>query len=195
MRRGLTLIEVVVALAIAGLIALAARAALVAGLDTQERLTAFATRTQGDARFRALVVQAFRHIADAPAVGLPAFVLRDTLVQGDARSHIAEFYSRGLAFPAGTGPVVRVRVGPVADGLAITALGSDGATLLRGVAPGIDGMRIRVRAIGGDEWLEAWPRSLVTPAAVAVEFTRPAASGSTDVLVPLVVATRLEERP
>lgn len=195
MRQGLTLIEVVVALAIAGLIALAARAALVAGMDTQDRLTAHSTRTEGDARFRTLVVQALRHIADAPAVGMQAFVLRDTMIDGAPASHIAEFYSRGLAHPAGTGAVARVRLAPSAVGLTIAAIGPDGATLLSGVAPGIAGMRMRLRSASTGDWLDAWPRSLVTPAAVAIQFTPIAAGGVAAAPVPLVVLTRLEERP
>jgi prepilin-type N-terminal cleavage/methylation domain-containing protein len=195
MKRGLTLIEVLVALVIAGIIALVARSALVAGMDTQDRLTAHTTRTEGDARFRALIVQALRHIADAPAVGMQAFALRDTVVEGGAASHIAEFYSRGLAHPAGTGAVTRVRLAPSAEGLTIVAIGPDGATLLSGVAPGIGGMRMRLRRVGTGDWVDAWPRSLVTPAAVAIEFTPIAASGTASAPVPLVVATRLEERP
>lgn len=194
MRRGLTLIEIMVALAIAGIIALAARSTLVAGMDTQDRLTAHLTISEGDARFRALVVQALRHLADAPAVGMPAFTLRDTLVEHAATSHVAEFFSRGLAQPAGTGAVARVRIAPSSHGLTITAIGADGVTLLSGVAPGMGGMRVRLRSSAGD-WLDVWPRSLQTPAAVAIEF-HPLASPSPMVaLVPLVVMTRLEERP
>lgn len=195
MRRGLTLIEIMVALAIAAIIALAARSALVAGMDTQDRLTAYLTITEGDARFRALVVQALRHLADAPAVGTPAFTLRDTLVERAATSHVAEFFSRGLAHPAGTGAVARVRIAPSSRGLTITAIGADGVTLLSGVAPGIGGMRVRLRSNSAGDWLDVWPRTLQTPAAVAIEF-HPLPSPSTMVaLVPLVVMTRLEERP
>ena len=71
MRRAFTLIEVIVALTIAGLIALAARSAIVAGLDTQERLQLHTTRTESDARFRALTAQALRHMTDAPTAGTP----------------------------------------------------------------------------------------------------------------------------
>jgi len=195
MRRGITLIEVMVALAIAGIIALAARSALVAGMDTQDRLTAHSTITEGDARFRALVVQALRHIADAPAVGMQAFTLRETVVAGAAPSHIAEFFSRGLAQPAGTGAVARVRIAPSGEGLTIAAIAPDGATLLSGVAPGIGGMRVRLRSHSASDWLDAWPRSLLTPVAVAMEFHPLASRGNTVAPVPLVVMTRLEDRP
>lgn len=195
MRRGLTLVEVMVALAIAGILALAARSALVAGMDTQDRLTAHSTITEGDARFRALVVQALRHITDAPAVAMQAFALRDTVVAGAAPSHIAEFFSRGLAQPAGTGTVARVRIAPSGEGLTIVAISADGTTLLSGVAPGIRGMRMRLRSSSGGDWLDAWPRNLLTPAAVAIEFDLLAPRGTAVAPVPLVVLTGLEERP
>lgn len=195
MRRGLSLIEVMVALVIAGIIALTARSALVAGMDTQDRLTGHSTITEGDARFRALVVQALRHMTDAPAVGMQAFALRDTIVAGAAPSHVAEFFSRGLAQPAGTGAVARVRIAPSGEGLTIAAIGPDGATVLSGVAPGIGGMRMRLRSRGTGDWLDTWPRSLLTPAAVAIEFHVLASRGDAAAPVPLVVMTQLEERP
>jgi prepilin-type N-terminal cleavage/methylation domain-containing protein len=193
-RRGFTLIELVVALTIAGLIALAARAALVAGIDTQDRVQAHTMRTEGDARFRAIVVQALRHMVDAPVTGIAPFVLRDTIDAAGKQSHVVEFYSRGLALPAGTGAVAHVRLEPLADGLTITAVRSDGVRLLRGVAPGIAAFHARLQTPAG-AWLDAWPRSLQIPSAVALELTPIGATGPNERSVPLIVTTRLEPQP
>ncbi|MGQ0643109.1 MAG: prepilin-type N-terminal cleavage/methylation domain-containing protein [Gemmatimonadaceae bacterium] len=189
MRRAFTLLEVIVALTIAGLIALAARAALVAGLDTQERLQFHATRTESDTRFRALTVQALRHMTEAPAAGIAPFVLRDTVTQAGP-SHIVEFYSRGLAFPAGTGPASRVRLAPSERGLTIVLLHADGTVALQGEVTDLAAIRARLQTQAG-EWIEAWPRSLQIPAAVVFEFVPLATSRSATAPVPLVVTTQL----
>ena len=188
MRRAFTLIEVVVALVIAGLLALAARAVLVAGIDTQERLQRHATITEGDARLRALVVQALRHMTDAPAVGLSPFVLRDTTIADSVVSQTIEFYSRGLSQPAGTGPVMRIRLAPSDQGLTISAIDANGFTALQGVAPGIGAMYVRLQDQSG-EWVAAWPLTLQTPAAVALDLVPLRSPGT--VPAPIVVTTQL----
>jgi len=188
MRRAFTLVEVVVALVIAGLLALAARAVLVAGIDTQERLQRHATVTEGDARFRALVVQALRHMTDAPAVGLTPFVLRDTTLADTVASQTIEFYSRGLSQPAGTGPVMRIRLVPTDAGLTISAMTANGVTAFEGVAPGIGAMHVTLQDRSG-HWVEAWPLTLQTPAAVALELVPLRSAGAAP--SPIVVTTQL----
>ncbi len=190
MRRAFTLIEVIVALTIAGIIALAARAALVAGIDTEERLQLHTMTSEGDARFRSLLTEALRHMADSPAPGLAPFALRDTVVDGRV-SQTAEFYSRGLGFPAGTGAILRVIVAPSSGGLTITALRADGVGVMRGVAPSLAAMRVRTKSPAG-QWLEVWPQTLQVPVAVIVDFAAPSPDAT---VPPLVVATRLEDRP
>jgi prepilin-type N-terminal cleavage/methylation domain-containing protein len=192
MRRAFTLVEVVLALVIAGLLALAARAVLVAGIDTQERLQRHAAVTEGDARFRALVVQALRHMTDAPTVGVSPFVLRDTTLANAAPSQAVEFYSRGLSQPAGTGTVMHIRLVPSERGLTIRAVDANGFTSSEGVAPGIGAMHVRVQTRTG-EWVATWPRTLQTPAAVALElvpFGTPRGA-----LAPIIVNTRLAGGP
>jgi prepilin-type N-terminal cleavage/methylation domain-containing protein len=189
MRRAFTLLEVVVALTIAGIIALAARAAIVAGIDTQERLQVHVTRSEGDARFRALLVQALRHLSDAPAIGLLPFVLRDTTLADGSQAQLIEFYSRGMSQPAGTGSVLYMRVAPSEQGLTISASGPDGVIVVHGVAPGIGAIRVRLQTPAG-AWVETWPRSLQTPSAVSLEFT-PTGSSPNAAPVPLLVTTQL----
>ncbi len=190
MRRGFTLLEIVVALTIAGLIALAVRATLSAGMDIEERVQRHVAHTEGDARFRALLTQALRHMADAPAPGIAPFTMRDTMVDGVASS-VLEFYSRGLAASAGSGSAMHVRVAPAADGLTIEGRGAGGTLALSGVAPGIRAIRARLRTPAGD-WVAVWPHTLQHPSAVEIEF---AAGKDGRPLVPLVSATALEGPP
>jgi prepilin-type N-terminal cleavage/methylation domain-containing protein len=189
--RGFTLLEIVVALAIAGLLALAARAALVAGLDTQDRVRAHVAVTEGEARFRALVVQALRHMTDAPDAGIAPFVVRDTITETGAPSHVLEFYSRGFGASAGSGRAALVRVAPAAGDRLTISLHDGGAISWSGTATGIHALRARMRTTAG-EWVDSWPATLQVPAAVALEL-RSARTGVQP--VPLVAATRLEDRP
>jgi prepilin-type N-terminal cleavage/methylation domain-containing protein len=191
MRRAFTLVEVIVALTIAGLIALAARAAIVGGLDTQERLARHTAAGEADARFRALLIDGFRHMADAPAPGLQPFTLRDT-VHNDVPGHVAEFYSRGFAHPAGTGQTVLVRVAPSPEGLTLSVEAPDGSLLLRGTLTDVAAMRVRARAPGGD-WVAMWPRTLQLPTAVEIAFT-PAQTRAAAPLT-MIVATQLDPVP
>lgn len=188
MKRGFTLVEVMVALTIAAIIALAARAAVVAGIDTEQRLWQHTRVSEGDTRFRALLAGALRHITDSPAPGVAPFAVRDTVVS-NVGSQIAEFYSRGLWFPAGTGAILRVVVAPTSDGLTITASRSDGVVVLRGVASGVSGVHVHAKSPAG-QWLERWPHTLQVPVAVIADLNAPGGQ-----LPPLVVTTRLEERP
>jgi prepilin-type N-terminal cleavage/methylation domain-containing protein len=189
MKRGFTLVEVIVALTIAGLIALAARAAVVGGLDTQERLTRHTTASENELRFRNLLVLALRHIVDAPVPNQPPFVVRDTMHNG-VQSQVAEFYSRGFGHPAGTGPIVNVRIAPTADGLTLTAMLAD-APLFTGQLTSAVAMQLRARMPSG-EWVALWPRTLQLPTALEVNFTAAPGAG---VPLPLFVSARLEERP
>jgi prepilin-type N-terminal cleavage/methylation domain-containing protein len=182
-KRAFTLIEVVVALTIAGIIALAARAAIVAGLDTHARLQQHVAQAEGDARFRALVIQLLRHLSEAPTAATPPFVVRDT-VTAAGPSQVLEFYSRGLGFPAGSGPVAAVRIGPSDGGLTISAGGADRGSTLHGTLASATALRVRLLTLSGD-WLPSWPRTLQLPAAVTVEFVSAAAGSAA-----LVVSTR-----
>ena len=193
MRRAFTLFEVIVALTIAGIIALAARAALVAGMDTEERVQMHATVSEGDARFRSLLTDALRHMTDSPAPGLAPFAVRDTVVDGRP-SQTAEFYSRGLGFPAGTGAIFRIIVAPASGGLTITALRADGTLVTRGAAPSLAAMNVRAKTPAG-QWLQVWPQTLQVPVAVALAFDPQSSHAPTASTPPLVVSTRLEDRP
>jgi prepilin-type N-terminal cleavage/methylation domain-containing protein len=193
MRRAFTLVEVIVAITIAGIIALAARAALVAGMDTEERLQLHTASSEGDTRFRSLLTDALRHMTDSPAPGLAPLAVRDTVVDGRS-SQTAEFYSRGLGFPAGTGAILRVVVAASSGGLTITALRADGAVVMRGVAPSLAAMSVRAKTPAG-QWLEVWPQTLQVPVAVALAFGPQSNDAPSAAIPPLVVSTRLEDRP
>lgn len=186
---GFTLLEIVVALTIAGLLALAARAALVAGLDTQDRVRAHVAVTEGEARFRALAVRALRHMADAPAAGVAPFVLRDTVTESGEPSHVLEFYSRGFGSTPGSGRTALVRLAPSAGDRLTISLSDGGTTVWTGTVAGIYALRARMRDATG-AWVDAWPPTSQMPSAVALEL-RAAQPGMRPVT--LVAATRLEE--
>jgi hypothetical protein len=162
-------------------------------MDTEERLQLHTTTSEGDARFRSLLTDALRHMTDSPAPGLAPFAVRDTVVDGRL-SQTAEFYSRGLGFPAGSGAIHRVIVAPSSGGLTITALRADGAVVMRGAAPSLAAMSVRAKTPAG-QWLEGWPQTLQVPVAVAFAFDSQSSNAANGAIPPLVVATRLEDRP
>jgi prepilin-type N-terminal cleavage/methylation domain-containing protein len=66
-RRGLTLLELMVAITVTGIVALLAYGSAQAGFDTDERLARVGETSEAEAQFRALVSDALRHPVEATA--------------------------------------------------------------------------------------------------------------------------------
>lgn len=104
-RRGFTLLEVMVALTVTGVVVTLSYTAMRAGLDTSQRIEEHRAAGEAGVAFRALVIDALRH-AQPGVIGGPAvFFHRDrTGADGGAADSVA-FATRGIEEPAGASAV------------------------------------------------------------------------------------------
>lgn len=178
-RTGFTLVETVMALAIAGLVAMLAYASLSAGLDTDQRVRHVSAATDDQTRWRALASDALRHMLVASLPGQPALRM-----DPDAM----EFRTSALGTPSGIGAAWRVRM-TVHDSAAIMRATNEetGAEVVASV-PGVTALRFRAQSLGvSGEWQEAWS-SPSPPVAVRVDF-----AAATRAVPPLVVVVGLPQ--
>ena len=172
-RHGFTLLEVVVALVITGMVALVAYAALDGGIATRGRIDGpLRTRADGLAA-RAMLDDALRHIVEH---GDGEALVADAGSGGD----VLTFYSRGVAEPFGASSLWRVQV----HGATIAAAPIDHvAPLLASELPGVQA--IRVSTLAPDGWHAGPVARGQSPQAMRVEFVPVAGQPA---MAPLVVA-------
>jgi type II secretion system protein J len=180
-RAGFTMIEVMVALVITGVVALIVYGTVYAGVDTSERITRHSERAEAQVILRELLLDALRH----PVEGGGA-VMNDTLFYLDDRSSAdglsqdaITFVSRGVTTPHGATGAWNVTVGVAPEGLRLRAEPAqpDRTAPIEAVVPGVIGLDVQVLDRTADAfWLEQWPVTGRLPAAVAMRFiTEPAA--------------------
>ena len=176
-RSGFTLVETVLALAIAGVVAVLSYASLRAGLDTDQRVRAIGTAADDDTRWRALAGGAMRHVLDAAQPGLPALRRGPNLV---------EFRTSALGTPSGAGAAWSVRLSVQDSAAVLTAINEETNAEVVARIPGVSALRVRAQSLGSlGEWQEEWT-SASPPAAVRIDFV-----SARRTVQPLVVAVGL----
>jgi prepilin-type N-terminal cleavage/methylation domain-containing protein len=166
-RNAFTLVEVMVALVVTGLVVSIAYASVQAGLETSERITVARTGEEREIVARALLARAIRHAVPGAIGGQPVFILRDQ-PSGDELT----FRTRGVSEPFGASGLWEVALLPDQDGVRLTGVAVDNSnasftTLLPRVR------RIDVRVLGRDVrdgWFESWPYAERSPVAVTIAF-------------------------
>lgn len=189
-RSGFTLLELLLAILVTGIVALVAYAAITAGLDTLDRVDAHRRETQSRALFRPLVSDALRHIADAGAGGAAVFEI--TPSEGTVRGESLAFLTRGVESPLGSSALWKLRIFTSASGLNVHAdpLEDVGHPAITTVVPGVHEMRVRVLQTRQDRvWVTNWNSPRQHPYAIKIELVD-AAGMLMD--APLVVMTALE---
>ncbi|HSY83166.1 MAG TPA: type II secretion system protein [Gemmatimonadaceae bacterium] len=159
--RGYTLLEILVAVVLTSLVALIAYGAMQVSLGARDRLGAAMAVEQRARVTRELLVDVLRNTRTPQRQGDTTFTL-----DGDTLTFVA----------AGGGPPLdadcdwRVTITPVVGGLMFVAtpVGRAPVTEVAFRLPGVTRMDVRVLAPTGEEWLNAWPASMVTPRAVAI---------------------------
>lgn len=185
-RKAFTLIEVMVALVLTGLVALLAYGSAQAGFDTADRLDGYRHGTESEALMRGMLSDALRHLTDAPAGGPASFRVERMSQSSDALA----FVTRGVTSPHGAGSLWVMTVRPSPRGLWLHAepLEDRAAADIDAYVSELTG--ISVRALNDDgEWVREWTTGRRSPAAVEISF-----SGLRSPLPTLVVASSRELR-
>jgi prepilin-type N-terminal cleavage/methylation domain-containing protein len=182
-RRGFTLIELMVALVLTGIVSLIAYGSIQAAIDSSERLTLQRQTVESEAMVRSLVSDALRHPADSPD-GEPAFEL--VRFAGN-RGNGIQFVSRGVSGSPGTGQLWRVALRPTTSGLELDAISLEGSPAsIRGQIPNITSIDVRVlRAVDDPAWQDHWESTQQFPSAVEISFRDSAEKSG----APLIVQT------
>jgi prepilin-type N-terminal cleavage/methylation domain-containing protein len=193
-RAGFTLLELMVAITVAGVVALLAFGSASAGLDSSDRLQ-HARAAAGDAAvMRSMLNDALRHPAEFSRSDETVFAL-DAANAGDGvpRDRV-RFLSRGVMPPLGGSTIWQVMLEPTDDGIRFSAWPVEGNPQggIRTTIRGMRGVMVRVMSLGEPVWSRQWTNPTVMPA--AVEITLVPRAGVVPP-APLVVRTGLEVAP
>ena len=190
--RGFTLIEMIVAIALTGIVALLAYGSMQAGLDSASRIERYRRGNESEVLMRSLVTDALRHPSDAPG-GSASFEIVNVPGTQGASGDMLRFVSRGVSGALGAGDLWRVQLGQSSRGLQFGATSLDGdAAPIAGAIPSIKSMSVRVLGSTSDvAWRSGWESTRQFPAAVEISFrdSLGALAGP-----PRVVGTGLESR-
>jgi prepilin-type N-terminal cleavage/methylation domain-containing protein len=192
-RRGFTLIEVVIALVITGLVVTLAYAAVQGGLDTRDRLTHQREQREALVTVRAMIRDALRHALPGVPGGPEVFSLVNRVTASGLAIDSLTFLSRGISTPYGTSTAWRVTVHVDTGGLHFVAMpgSTEGGDLVAAVVPGVTGLDVQATGRGMvSRWMNDWNEPSVAPQGAAFSFTD--ATGRTQ---PLMSRVSLERTP
>ena len=191
--RGFTLVEVLVALIVTGLVVSLAYATLRGGLDIQQRLSVQEANDEALTTVRSMLRDALRHALPGVPGGPETFALQDRVTAAGEPADSLAFLSRGVVPPFGTSGAWRVSVCVGEGGLQMTATPVSAGTGVpqRATVPTVTSLDIR--AIGRGvlaSWTSGWPDAGVAPQAVTL-----ALGGAGGSISPLVSRLGLERVP
>ena len=168
-RRGFTLLELMVSLAIAGIIALLVYGSASAGFDTRDALARHSAGAEAELKVRVMLTDALRHASDESNPGSLAFDLVDATDVGGMPSDQLTFLTRGVAPPLGASALWRVTISTSPSGLAFAATPADAPSTTAqvvAVVPQIRGLDVTVMSLTDQTWTNVWPSGGQLPPAV-----------------------------
>ena len=193
-RRGFTLLELIVSIAIAGVIALLVYGSANAGLDTRDALDRYRAGAEAELRARLMLADALRHATDE-VDDRSAFELVDATDSQGAPADQLTFVTRGIVPPLGASPLWSVTVASTPAGLLVRASPVPDASrdshsaAISTVLRDVRGVDVHVASLADASWTTTWPSAAQLPSAVRlVLFDRAGVPAG----VPLVVRVGLE---
>ncbi|MCU0627100.1 MAG: prepilin-type N-terminal cleavage/methylation domain-containing protein [Gemmatimonadaceae bacterium] len=180
MRRAFTLLEVMIALVVGGVVVLLAYATLQGGTDVQARLARAGEDEGTTAQLRTLLGDALRHAL--PGGG-------SMVVVRDARDRVDSFalVTRGVMPPHGASAAWRVALVARDGALRLQATSGEATQPpLLVLAPGAARVDVRFHGAPTEGWVREWRDSLRLPALVELRFLDDAGR---ETAAPLVMRT------
>ena len=193
---GFTLLELMVALVVTGVVALLAYGAANAGFSTSDRLQRYQSTVEAQAIVRSLLLDALRHPPEGGGAAMNdvLFAMDESTTGDGVAVDRVRFVSRGLVPPLGASDRWAVSLGAAEAGVRLTALpvgATDAAVDM--ILAGVHGLDARVLDRSADSvWLDRWEVTGRVPAAVALAFLT---ERGEPIGAPLVVHSALEAVP
>ena len=190
-RPAFTLLELIVSIAVAGIIALLAYGSASAGFDTRDALARYQATSEAELRARTLLADALRHATDDADSARAAFEIEDAVDQRGLASDRLTFLTRGIVPPLGASARWIVTLSAGARGLDIIAIPTEaaaGSPIIARLA-NVRGLDVQAMSLAERRWNSSWVSTAQVPAAVRLTFYD--ATG-TQVGSPLVVRVGLE---
>ena len=174
-RAGFTLIEMLVALSLTGIIALLVYGVLAAGADSEERLGRKERDLRASLGGRRLLESALRNALPALRPGDDAFVLENATSADGLPADRLSFTTRGSMPPLLPSLDWKVRIDPRPEGLVLeaTPTGIAQAEPVLAVMPGVRGLQVKVLerlGTGPGDWKDGWSYRSIIPAALRLEL-------------------------
>jgi len=190
-RRAFTLLELIVSITVAGIIALLAYGSASAGFDTRDAIARHRATAEADVRFRALLGDVIRHASDEADAGAAAFALLDAVDQRGVPSDRLTWLTRGMLPPLGASALWTVTLSPSPAGLELRAAPVGDSTGRPAVArlEHVRGLDVQVMSLADQAWITGWAFPAQLPAAVQLTLYD---SAGAPVGAPVVVRVGLE---
>jgi hypothetical protein len=166
-------LELLVAVVLAGVVALLVYGAASAGADVHERLWAKRDALQSARAMRIAIVDALRNARPALAYGDTVFALEDRTDPSGRPADRLSFVAAGALPPLTADADWAVTIEPTPEGLVLTAVPLGFAEPPRAIARlvGVTGLDVRVLLPGpGQSWADRWVQRTKLPRAVELTY-------------------------
>lgn len=171
-RSGFTLLEVLVAIVLTGVVGMLVYGAAGVAIDTQQRLEEKGREIRGRQAWRVTLQEAFRNTRPATTATDTAFYLEQRFIAGQPADRVT-FISAGSMAPLTADSDWIVTLEVAAEGLVLSARPVGAVVPARRVVgiPGVTGLDVRVLDYEPPAgWLETWEYARFVPAAVELTY-------------------------